>query len=776
MSIRAGAIKKEQHAEKQAVPVLAVRDTVHFPHLLNTLHVVRDPSVRAVRRCMESDRLVLVLSQMDMSVEDPQSSDLCRLGTLSEILQAVPLPDTSLRVAMRGLRRVRATRVSSRGGLFWADIAEVEESKTDDLESESLRRLCIESFTRIVQLNPEIPPESLESVIHAEGAGLLADTILHHLPVRPADKQMFLEELDQKTRLDGILRLLKREESVLSMNSDIRQKVEKELGNSQREFFLREQLRIIQAELQEREARVGETEEFRERILAAEMPEEAQQKALAELRRLDRAPAASPEGMVSRSYLETLTSLPWSVVTEDRLDFQNAEKLLDERHFGLEKVKDRVLDFLAVRQLKASLRGPILCFVGPPGVGKTSIGKSIADALGRKFCRISLGGVRDEAEIRGHRRTYIGSMPGRILQSLRDSGSRSPVMVLDEIDKLGQGSQGDPMSALLEALDPEQNCRFSDHYVEIPFDLSAVMFIATANLVEDIPPALLDRMEIIQFSSYTEAEKIEIAKEHLWPGALAAHGLSKESVHLRVDAISTIVRDYTREAGVRDLERQLSALCRKSARRIVDGASIPLEIAADNLQSYLGRARFARNRLEPSDQIGVVWGLVVGAYGGDVVPVEASLVQAASSRPELRLTGNLGEVMRESAQAALTCVQAQFGIRAKDVHIHVPEGGIPKDGPSAGLAIATSLASAWVDRPVRGLLAVTGELTLRGRVLPVGGIRDKLIAAIRAGIREVVIPRDNVPDLEDIPKDARQALQIHPVETIEEALAAALTP
>jgi ATP-dependent Lon protease len=562
----------------------------------------------------------------------------------------------------------------------------------------------------------------------------------------------------------------------LDLGRRIHARVEQELGDSQREFYLREQLRVIQDELREREDRVGETEEYRAKILAANMPDEALDKAMTELRRLDRTPAATPEGLVIRTYLETLISLPWAITTEDRLDVEAASQLLDGRHFGLNRVKDRILDHLAVRQLKGSLRGPILCFLGPPGVGKTSIGRSIAEAMGRKFIRIALGGSRDEADIRGHRRTYVGSMPGRILQGLVDCGSRNPVIVLDEVDKMSSGPSGDPMSALLEALDPEQNTRFVDHYVEAPFDLSSTMFITTANVAENIPAPLRDRMEFIPFPGYTDQERKEIAKQFLVPRAISESGLQGDSILIPEDAIQSLVVDFTREAGVRSLDRNLQTVCRKAARRFAEGHTDQLIVDSAKLREYLGRPRFARRDSDAEDEIGTAWSMVVSEAGGEILKLETSLTGPLGQRPELLLTGNLGDVMRESAQAALTYVRsnaeaiAPKASMAMDVHVHMPDGAVPKDGPSAGLTIAVALASSFSGRPVRGCVAITGEITLRGRVHGVGGIREKVLAASRAGLTDVVLPMENEPDLEDLPKEVAAGLRLHLVSNVAEAL------
>jgi ATP-dependent Lon protease len=761
------------------VPVLPIRDAVHFPALVNTLHIVREASQKALRRSLDRDRRVLVLSQRDMAQEDPTAHDLYRVGTLSEALQTIPLPDGSLRVALRGLKRVRATRLHLRGGSFSAEIEELEEIPATGLEADALCRTCAEAFTRIVQLNKEIPPEALHSVLHLDEAGPLADAILHHLPVRPAAKQELLEELDHARRLEQAMLLLKREEQILDLNAHIVEEVERKLQDTQREFYLREQLRVIQEELRGREDRLGETEEYEQRLRAAGMPGDALDRAMVELGRLDRTPAASPEGMVLRNYLDTLIGLPWALLTEDRLDVDAAAKLLDDCHFGLENVKERILDHLAVRQLKRSLRGPILCFVGPPGVGKTSIVRSLAEAMNRRFARISLGGVRDEAEIRGHRRTYVGSMPGRILQAVRDCGSRNPVVLLDEIDKLTAGAHGDPASALLEALDPEQNDRFVDHYVEAPFDLSAVMFVATANLIDQVPPALRDRMEVIEFPGYSDADRREIARRFLVPRAIEDHGLTPAQCRLPAESLEALIHGYTRESGVRSLERAINTLCRKVARRVAEGHAEGMELTRDRLIDLLGSPRYRAARADGGG-IGAANALVVGAAGGEIATVESTLLLPYDRTPQLQLTGNLGDVMKESAHTALTCIRALGPELAPgrefrfDIHLHVPEGAVPKDGPSAGLAVAVALASAFTEVPVRGDVAMTGEITLHGRVLPVGGVREKVLAAHRAKMTRVLIPEDNLGDLDQVPGEVLREIAVVPIRELREAVRLAL--
>lgn len=772
-----------KHAGKQPgseiqspIPVVPVRDAVHFPSLINTLHVVREPSVRAVKRGLERDQLVLVLSQRDMAVEEPGANDLHRFGTLSEVLQATPLPDGSFRVALRGVRRIRATKIVNRAGSFWAEAEQIEEVDHEGPEVDASMRLAVESFSSIVELNKSLPPESLQSVVHVEHPGALADAIAHHLPLRSAQKQELLELVDTKERLKRTLLFLKREEQVLRLNVDISKRVERELGDSQREFYLREQLRVIQEELQLREDRLGETDQYLAKIEALNVDETVHEHLLSELRRLDRTPAASPEGMVLRNYLDTLVTLPWSKADEDRVSIKQAEAILNRGHSGLREVKERVLDHLAARKLNPVLKGPILCFVGPPGVGKTSVGRAVAEALGRKFVRISLGGIRDEAEIRGHRRTYVGSMPGRILQSLRQCGSNNPVIVLDELDKIGKDQQTDPTSALLEALDPEQNQAFSDHYIEVPFDLSGAIFIATANALEAIPGPLRDRMEVIPFSSYTEFERIRIGESHLLPRCIQEHAV-QERVTVTSGVIARLASDYTREAGVRDLERMIAKVVRKGARKALE-TNAQVTIAPDDLPQLLGHPRFAKSN-ETALRPGEAHGLVVSESGGDTVRIEVAIMPKQGENPSVKLTGNLGQVMCESADTALSWLRANCG-RLKlpnlsgDVHIHVPEGAIPKDGPSAGLTILLALVSCISSQSLPQDMAMTGEITLLGRVLPVGGIRDKLLAAKKAGLNRILLSRENIIDVEDLDGEVAEGLELCFVSTADDALHLAL--
>ncbi len=764
----------------RSAPVLPVRDNIHFPLIVNTLLVGRELSVRALQSAMRRDRHVIVIGQRDMNVDEPRAEDLYRVGTLSEVMQVLPMPDGTMRVVLQGVARAHVDRFAFRGGYFNADLTLLVEKPSKGTATEALKRETVAAFSQIAGLGKQVPPEALESLPSIQEGGHLADLIAHHLNLRPEVKQQLLEETDWSLRLDQLVRVLISERQVLELQSDIRTKVEQELGNTQREYFLREQLKAIQQELSGKEEFSEEGEEYRKKIHAAAMPSETEEKAVQELRRLERAPSSSPESMVIRNYLDWLTSLPWSTLSDDMLDVKSAAKILDRDHFGLTKVKDRILDFLAVRQLSHSLRGPILCFVGPPGVGKTSIGRSIAESLGRKFVRVSLGGVRDEAEIRGHRRTYIGSMPGRIIQNVKSCGTRNPVFMLDEIDKMGMDFRGDPTSALLEALDPEQNTHFSDHYIEAPFDLSAVMFIMTANLLENIPAPLRDRMEVIRFSSYTEDEKLHIAKEFLVSKKIAEHGLKKTQIRFGDGVLESLAREYTREAGVRSLEREIATLCRKTARRIAEGKNKSVCLDTDLLHEMLGKPKFRFGVRGTKDEVGAATGLVYTEFGGDIITIEVSLMEPFGDEPNVRMTGSLGEVMKESALAAVTYVRSnQTRFREGqsfryDLHVHVPEGAVPKDGPSAGVTIAAAIVSAFSGRPVRKDFAMTGEVTLRGKVLAVGGIREKVLAAHRAGIKHVILPEDNVADLDELPESARKALKFHPISSIDEALDLAL--
>jgi len=761
------------------IPVLPVRGTVHFPGVIQTLLVGREMSVRALQDALGKDRETIVVGQRDQLVEEPEAADLYEVGTLSEVLHVLPLPDGTMRVVLRGMARVNIDKFVFRAGAFSAEYTVSNEVNPTSNSTEALMREAISIFQQAANLGIQIPPEVSETVSAIDDPGHLADTIAHHMPTSSQIKQSLLEKMNTEERLSELVSILSRELQVLELQVQLRTKVEHEVGQTQREYYLREQLKAIQQELGGEETLSDEGETYRAKLEACGMTEETLERAMQEVRRLDRSPSSSPEGMVIRNYLDWLLALPWSTLTEDSIDVRKAISILNRDHYGLTLVKDRIADFLAVRQVSQSLRGPILCFVGPPGVGKTSLGRSIAEALGRKFHRISLGGLRDEAEIRGHRRTYIGSMPGRLIQGLKQCGTRNPVFMLDEIDKMTMDFRGDPTSALLEALDPEQNANFSDHYIEAPFDLSAVMFICTANLLENIPAALRDRMEVIRFPSYTEREKMQIAKQYLLPEKLTEHGLKKAQLKVDAKAMEAIIREYTREAGVRSLNREIATVCRKTARKIAELGETKVEVTPDNLAEFLGRSKYRYGLKGKKNEVGLVTGLVYSEYGGDIISIEVALTEPYAEQPTIQLTGSLGDVMKESAYAAVSYVRQNQRQLANeefryDVHLHVPEGGVPKDGPSAGVGIFTAIVSAFCKRAVRCDIAMTGEITLRGKVLPVGGIREKVLAAHRSGIRQIILPAENERDLDDLPEIVRNSIQFHFVETADEVLKLAL--
>lgn len=763
------------------IPLVPVRDQVYFPQMVFPLFVGRERSVRALEEAMESDRLIALAAQKEVITEEPEPEDIYSVGIVAEVLQVLRMPDGTLRLMLQGLDRIRITRYVQTEPFILVAVEPLRSEKQHDLEIEALMGIVVSLFEQLVNAGKNIPPEVLLSVSNQSDPERIINTVTPYLPVRVEEKQQILEMESVRERLERLVVIMRKEIEILELQKTIRSRVEKEMGDTQREFFLREQLKVIQQELGERDERASEVEEFRQKILAAGMPEEVQERAFKELERLEKMPFAAPEGVVVRNYLDWLVSLPWSAVTEDNLDIAAAAQVLDEDHYGLQKVKERILEFLAVRKLAGSaMKGPILCFVGPPGVGKTSIGRSIARALGRKFVRVSLGGVRDEAEIRGHRRTYVGALPGRIIQGIRQAGSRNPVFMLDEIDKLGMDFRGDPSSALLEALDPEQNYAFSDHYLEVPFNLREVMFITTANLLDPIPPALRDRMEVIVFPGYTEDEKMNIARGFLVPKQLKEHGLTPEQCQFTDAAIQLILREYTREAGVRNLEREIASVCRKVARAVAEGQIESKTVMPEDIPVYLGARKYHYGTAEEKDEVGAATGLVVTQFGGDIVSIEVSVLPA--TKGQLLLTGQLGEVMKESAQAALTYIRsraAQLQIdpeftRNADIHIHVPEGAVPKDGPSAGITIATALASAFTGRPVRRDVAMTGEITLRGRILPIGGVKEKVLAAHRAGIRVVILPEENRRDMDEIPQQVLNDIEFRFVRHMDEVLQIAL--
>ena len=765
------------------LPLVPIRDTVHFPGMMFPLFVGRDKSIRALEESVGTHQHVVLVTQRSVNIEDPEPGDMYSIGIAAEIMQILKVPDGTVRVMLEGLKRVRIVDYKQAEPYFLVKIEPLPSTHTTSLKTEALMRSVTRQFESIVTSSNNIAPDSLVNLLEFTDAELLADHITWHLPsLRVEVKQELLETLKPHARLERLNRLLVREAEILEVQKDIQERVDREMGDTQREFYLLEQLKAIHHELGERDERRSEIDEYKAKVIECRMPESVTAAANKEIDRLDRMPAHAPDGVIIRSYLDLLTALPWQSKTEDNLDIDLAEAILDEDHFGLPKVKERVIEFLAVRKLAGTLKGPILCFAGPPGVGKTSLGKSIARAMNRKFHRISLGGVRDEAEIRGHRRTYIGALPGRIMQGLKHVGVNNPVFMLDEIDKLASDSRGDPSSALLEALDPEQNKEFSDHYVECPFDLSDVMFITTANLLETIPNALRDRMEVISFSSYTEEEKLVIAQRFLVPKQCKENGIQENQLTITDDVLNSIIREYTREAGVRSLEREIGKLCRKVARKIASGSVEPVTLGLKEAGELLGPKRFRYGRAEEEDQIGSATGLVYTEFGGDIVSIEVTLTPAKQSK--LTLTGQLGDVMKESAQAALTYVRSKavelkidpVVLDTHEIHIHVPAGATPKDGPSAGITIATALVSALTGRRIHREITMTGEITLRGKVLPIGGLKEKILAAHRAGLRTVLFPKDNEADLAEIPSRIADELTLIAVENVDAVLKTALLP
>jgi ATP-dependent Lon protease len=768
------------------IPILPLRDTVLFPNSFMPLAVARESSVRLIDEAISGGKLIGVFTQRDASIEEPQQSDLYDVGTASHIHKMFKLPDGSLRLIVQGLERLRlqeitATRPYLRGRVTPA----VEAMKDGDrLEIDALLRNIKTNFQQVVSLSPLLSDDLQTLASNITDAGRLADFIASSLTtITTSVKQEVLATLDVRARMDALNRILIKELEVLELGSKIQSQVQSEVGKNQREYFLREQLKAIQKELGEGDDQTKEIEELQQKIDAAGMPEGVKKEAQRELDRLAKMPVAAAEYTVSRTYLDWLVTLPWQKRTEEVIDLPKTKQILDADHSGLEKAKDRILEYLAVRKLNPAVKGPILCFVGPPGVGKTSLARSIAQSLARKFVRVSLGGMRDEAEIRGHRRTYIGALPGQVIQGLRRAESKNPVFILDEIDKLGADFRGDPASALLEVLDPEQNTTFRDHYLDVPFDLSEVLFITTANVLDPVPPALRDRMEVLEIPGYTEEEKLAIARDHLVQKQIANHGLTSEQLTLTDDALRTVIRGYTREAGVRNLEREIGALCRKAARRRAEGDEAALTITREVVVEMLGAPTFLDEEIEErTKEPGVAIGLAWTPAGGDVLFVEASRMAGTGT---LTLTGQLGEVMKESARAALSWFRAHASAYGADpeffknaeIHLHVPSGAIPKDGPSAGVTIVTALASELTRRPVRGDIAMTGEVTLSGRVLPVGGIKEKVLAARRVGIREVILPRQNEKNVkEDLTEELRRDLTIHYVQTVDEVLLLALLP
>jgi ATP-dependent Lon protease len=762
------------------LPILPLRDIVVFPQRIVPLFVGREKSVAALEAAMSADKELFLVAQLDPSEDDPDRDALYDLGVIATAMQLLKLPDGTVRVLVEGAKRARLTGLVPQDGYMAAEVEEVDQESADGPEVQALMRSVIDQFENYAKLNKRLPPETGIQLSEIEDASVLADAVASNLSIKVADKQALLGEMNPSRRLEMVFAFMEGELGVLQVEKKIRSRVKRQMEKTQREYYLNEQLKAIQRELgNESEEGGDELQELANKIRKTRLSKEARNRANAELKKLRAMAPMSAEATVARNYLDVLLGLPWGKKSKLKKDIAEAQSILDEDHYGLEKVKDRIVEYLAVQARTNKLKGPILCLVGPPGVGKTSLGRSIARATGREFVRQSLGGVRDEAEIRGHRRTYIGSLPGKIVSNLKKAGTSNPLFLLDEIDKLGQDFRGDPASALLEVLDPEQNSRFQDHYLELDYDLSDVMFVTTANSL-DMPQPLLDRMEIIRLEGYTEDEKVEIARRHLIPKQMEAHGLKDSELEFTDGALRGILRFYTREAGVRTLERELAKVARKALRKILEGKFESVVVTEDNLNDFLGVRRFRYGVGEEEDQVGAVTGLAWTEVGGELLTIEAVTVPG---KGQIRTTGKLGEVMQESIQAAMSFVKARapaYGVKPsifarKDIHVHLPEGAVPKDGPSAGIGMVTAMISTLTGIPVRRDVAMTGEVTLRGRVLPIGGLKEKLLAALRGGITTVLIPQENEKDLVDIPATVRDLLEIVPVSHVDEVLARAMT-
>ena len=762
------------------IPVLPLRDIVVFPHMVVPLFVGRDKSVKALEKVMAGDKRIMLITQKSASVDDPKKDDLFDFGTIANVLQLLKLPDGTVKVLVEGLQRASINMFTNNEDYLVSNIDLIDENNdSSDKKLRALSKSITDLFDKYVNLNKKIPPEVLGTINEIDDLAKLSDTIASHLSIKLSDKQEILEAIDLTERFEKIMNFIQAELDVMQVEKKIRGRVKNQMEKTQREYYLNEQMKAIQKELGEGDDGKDDIQEYEEKIENTKLSKEAKEKCYSEIKKLKSMSPMSAESSVIRNYLDWILTIPWGKKTKVKKDIKFAESVLNEDHYGLEKVKERILEYLAVQQRIKKMKGPILCLVGAPGVGKTSLGKSIARATGRKFVRMSLGGVRDEAEIRGHRRTYIGSLPGKVLQMMKKAGSSNPLFLLDEIDKLGADYRGDPSSALLEVLDPEQNNSFNDHYLEVDYDLSDTMFITTANTLR-MPPALLDRMEIIRIAGYTEDEKVEIVKQHLAPQMLEKHGLKSGELILDDSAITGLIRYYTREAGVRSLERELANLARKTVKKIVAGEIESLTINEDNLHEFAGVRKFKFGEIDNDDQVGIVTGLAWTEVGGDILPIE-SVIMPGKGR--MTITGKLGDVMKESIQAAKSYVRSrciEFGIKPtifpiRDIHIHVPEGAIPKDGPSAGLGMVTSIVSVLTGIPVRKDIAMTGEVTLRGKALGIGGLKEKLLAALRAGTKTVIIPKENEKDMADIPDNVKDGLELIFVDNVDEVLKIALT-
>ncbi|KMZ41831.1 endopeptidase La [Brevibacillus sp. HB1.3] len=769
-----------ERSGKRELPLLPLRGLLVYPTMVLHLDVGREKSIRALEQAMVDDNKILLATQEEVHIEEPDAEQIYSIGTVARVKQMLKLPNGTIRVLVEGLQRAKIEEYLQQEDYFVVSITYLQDEKTEKNEVEALMRSLLGHFEQYIKLSKKVSPETLTSVQDIEEPGRLADVIASHLPLKMKDKQEILETTNIKERLEILLTILNNEREVLELERKIGNRVKKQMERTQKEYYLREQMKAIQKELGDKDGRQGEVDELRAQLEKSDAPERIKTKIEKELERLEKMPATSAEGSVIRTYIDTLFALPWTKTTEDNLDIHHAQQVLDEDHYGLDKPKERVLEYLAVQKLVNSMRGPILCLVGPPGVGKTSLARSVARAIGREFVRISLGGVRDEAEIRGHRRTYVGALPGRIIQGMKQAGTVNPVFLLDEIDKLASDFRGDPASALLEVLDPNQNDKFSDHYIEETYDLTNVMFITTANSLDTIPRPLLDRMEVISISSYTELEKLNILRDYLLPKQMQDHGLGKDKLKMNDDAMLKLVRLYTREAGVRNLNREAANVCRKAAKLIVGGEKKRVVVTVKTLETLLGKPRYRYGLAEIKDQVGSVTGLAWTQAGGDTLNVEVSILPG---KGKLTLTGKLGDVMKESAQAAFSYIRSraeQWGIdpafhEKNDIHIHFPEGAIPKDGPSAGITMATALVSALTKIPVKKEVGMTGEITLRGRVLPIGGLKEKCMSAHRAGLTTIILPKDNEKDIEDIPESVRGELTFYPVDHLDEVLRHALT-
>ncbi|KFN16505.1 endopeptidase La [Bacillus pseudomycoides] len=767
------------NTNERIVPLLPLRGVLVYPTMVLHLDVGRDKSIQALEQAAMDENIIFLAMQKEMNIDDPKEDDIYSVGTVAKVKQMLKLPNGTLRVLVEGLHRAEIVEFIEEENVIQVSIQTVTEEEEGDLEEKALMRTLLEHFEKYIKVSKKVSNETFATVVDVEEPGRLADLISSHLPIKTKQKQEILEIRSAKERLHTLISIIQDEQELLSLEKKIGQKVKRSMERTQKEYFLREQMKAIQTELGDKEGKGGEVEELREKIEEAGMPEETKKAALKELDRYEKLPVSSAESGVIRNYLDWLLALPWTEATEDMIDLAHSETILNRDHYGLEKVKERVLEYLAVQKLTNSLKGPILCLVGPPGVGKTSLARSIATSLNRNFVRVSLGGVRDESEIRGHRRTYVGAMPGRIIQGMKKAKTINPVFLLDEIDKMSNDFRGDPSAALLEVLDPEQNHNFSDHYIEEPYDLSKVMFVATANTLASIPGPLLDRMEIISIAGYTEIEKVHIAREHLLPKQLKEHGLRKGNLQIRDEALLEIIRYYTREAGVRTLERQIAKICRKAAKIIVTEERKRIIVTEKNITDLLGKHIFRYGQAETKDQVGMATGLAYTAAGGDTLAIEVSV---SPGKGKLILTGKLGDVMKESAQAAFSYIRSRAEElhidsnfhEKNDIHIHVPEGAVPKDGPSAGITMATALISALTGVPVSKEVGMTGEITLRGRVLPIGGLKEKTLSAHRAGLTKIILPAENEKDLDDIPESVKENLTFVLVSHLDEVLEHAL--